>query len=361
MDGDPLKTSSGYHGSMAIQQLVTIIIPVRGDDYPDKVIDSLTQVRLENGSLQIIFVQGKAPAWQRNSAVKQALGDIIYFLDDDSCVDPDAISEGLRYFQDEKVAVVGGPAITHKEATFIQKCFGATISSMFGALITRARNTPVGVPRLVKGDEFITCNLMVRKSCFEQVGGMDLRFFPGEEVSILRKLRALDFSMYYNPRMIVYRPRRESLLAFTKQWFSYGKVRSQLVFATGAHIYDAVYFLPALFLMYLLYFLVGHNALLSIPVAIYAFCALVSSLLIGFRYQSLALALCVPPLFPVLHLSYGAGVLFGILKYLVKEPRISTCSIRMTELQLQLASVQSVGASGYTDVTRRSKLSSHVP
>lgn len=314
--------------------LVTVIIPVRGTDHPEKAIDSLSRTQLDGPPIQIIVVEGSAPAWQRNNAVAQAEGEIIYFLDDDSYVEPDTIAEGLRYFEQGDTAAVGGPAVTHDQATFAEECFGSVIGTVFGALMTRARNVPIGEPRRVEGEELITCNLMIRKSCFNQVGGMDLRFFPGEEVAILRRLRALNLPMYYSPNMVVHRTRRKSLGAFAQQMISYGKVRSQILFNSKLNFGDIVYFAPTMLICYLLALFAFASPWLLAPLALYLICALSSSLWIGLKNKSLAMTICTFPLFPILHLTYGVGFALGVFMCMWGSAKATTCPIRMTEMQL---------------------------
>ena len=92
---------------MQLDPLVTVIIPIRSKDRPQLVLDHLLRTDFNPELLQIILVEGNSPSSQRNKAVERAAGEFVYFLDDDSYVDRNCITEGLRYFENPDVAVVG--------------------------------------------------------------------------------------------------------------------------------------------------------------------------------------------------------------------------------------------------------------
>jgi cellulose synthase/poly-beta-1,6-N-acetylglucosamine synthase-like glycosyltransferase len=318
---------------MRNQPLVTAIIPIRSKERPELVLDYLGQADVEPGLLQIILVEGKSPSLQRNEAVARAKGEFVYFLDDDSYVDKHCIAEGLRYLKDTDVAVVGGPAITHDRATLFETCSGLVMSSLFGGLMTRARNIPCGEPRAVKGDELIGCNLMVRKADFQRVGGMDARFHPGEEVEFLRRLREAKKLLYYNPKMLVSRTRRKLVNDLIHQFIRYGNARGLIVFGSSPKISDVIYFLPSFFLIYLALLSLLPSLILSIPLLLYMLLACLAAGQIGWKNRSALLAALAFPLFFVLHLSYGLGVLLGALHQLAGSSNKSATRVCLTELQ----------------------------
>ncbi|PWT97549.1 MAG: hypothetical protein C5B53_07895 [Candidatus Melainabacteria bacterium] len=318
---------------MGIDPLVTVVIPIRSKDRPQQVLDYLRQSEVDPNQLQVIIVEGNSRSGQRNKAVERATSDFIYFLDDDSYVDKNCIIEALRYFENPDVAIVGGPAVTHDHATFFETCAGLVVSSVFGALITRARNTPCGQPRAVKGDELIGCNLMVRKSAFQAVGGMDARFQIGEDIEFLRRVHESGKLLYYNPKMIVSRTRRKTVDDFVRQFASYGQARGMVELSTHLQLSDFIYFLPSLFLLYLLLLSLCPSAIFAMPLLLYTALALAAAAWIGWTNQSLLLAACTFPLFFVLHLSYGVGVLAGVIKQLTGNSQTTGIQVfSLTEL-----------------------------
>ena len=59
--------------------------------------------------LEIVVARGCQPAAQRNAAMRQAQGDLIYFLDDDTQPDADNLQRAVPRFAEPKVQMVGGP------------------------------------------------------------------------------------------------------------------------------------------------------------------------------------------------------------------------------------------------------------
>jgi len=325
--------SQSRSGPKQDKPLLSVIIPVRTGEYPDKAISCLTRALVPNGSIEMILVEGRAPSLQRNEAVDDASADILYFLDDDSYIEPDAINEGLRFFGDDRVTAVGGPAVTERGASFVQYCIGEVFGSFLGGFLTRARSKPIGDTRIVAGEELIFCNLMMRKAAYQQVSGLDTRLFPGEDTELIKRLSARGALMYYHPGMVAYRTRRASAFAFAKQCFSYGKGRGRHILE-GTRPRDFVFLAPALFLIYVLALPFTQSALLGSPLVTYLALAAMSSIQIGICQKSALMSLCVFPLFPLMHLSYGAGMTYGLAGYLFRRSREKTSPIAITIVQV---------------------------
>jgi len=318
---------------MPLKPLLSVIIPMRAGHYPQKAISCLARARLLQGPLEIIVVEGQAPSWQRNEAAKSASADILYFLDDDSCVHPDAIREGLQFFCDPKVAVVGGPAITDPEASLLEKCIGEVFGSYFGGCITRARSLPIGDTRAVEGEELVLCNLMIRKTCYEEVSGLDTRLYPGEDPEFLKRLNARGALMYYHPNLLAFRRRRNSVAAFMKQGFRYGRGRG-LHILEGTRPHDLLFFAPLLFLLYIFTLLFTQSTLLLFPFWTYLALAAVSSISVAARTRSLPMGLGAFPLFPILHISYAVGMARGLYNYLRRRSQRNISPVSLTILRL---------------------------
>jgi succinoglycan biosynthesis protein ExoA len=294
-----------------MQPELSVIIPVRSDKLPSDTLVGLTQACQDFPLIELIVVEGNALSKQRNEAVSRAKAPLLYFIDDDSCLDSDGIKEGIKHFANHDVDVVGGPAITRSDATFIERCFGEVVSVPLGAWRMGARTTPSGSPRTVDGEELIFCNLMMRKSAFEAACGMDEGLYPGEDVDLIRRLRCNGAKMFYNPRMKVGRPRRQSLVAFSMQYFGYARGRGERI-GQNFRSKDLVFILPSLFAIYLLSLLIVCNSITVIPLLLYSFLCVLNGLLIAFRTGSIAVGLVSSFIFLPLHLAYGTGMVAGV-------------------------------------------------
>lgn len=320
---------------------VSVVIPTRPGRYPGKVLEFLKHTNFEGG-VEVVIVEGSSPSLQRNEAVRQCSADIVYFLDDDSFVDPSAIAEGVKILSDKRIAVVGGPALTHENASILESCIGEAFSSIFGGCITRGRAKPVGKVRLVEGEELVLCNLMMRKSAYLEASGLRTTLYPGEDPEMVKRLRRRGELICYHPGMIVSRTRRKTIKAFVRQCFAYGSGRGQHI-CEGTRARDLLFLVPSAFLVYLLVFAFAPNVMTAIPLIAYAVLAYLSASFIGFTNRSFSMALYMMPIFFIMHCSYGTGLIFGFVSYVLKLQRKRSSQIRITHMSLERVDLPSTG------------------
>lgn len=316
-----------------MQPKLSVIIPVRSEQLPSDTVIGITQACKDFPLIEVIVVEGNALSKQRNLAVERATAPLIYFIDDDSCLDSASLKEAINYFDNPDVDVVGGPAVTRSDAAFLENCFGEVVSVPLGAWRMRARTTPVGPPRKIDGDELIFCNLMMRKNRFDQVAGMNEERYPGEEIDLLDKLLSDGAQIHYNPDMKIARPRRSNLAEFNSQFFTYGQGRGERIFKSFK-TKDLVFLVPSIFTIYLLLLPFLCNSITILPLLLYAFLCLINGLLIVGRTGSIATGIVSTFLFLPLHTSYGFGLMSGMLRSLSRRMNrnISVRSVRIVEL-----------------------------
>jgi glycosyltransferase involved in cell wall biosynthesis len=88
---------------------VSIIIAARPGQTEIKAVEAARQLIYPADRLEIIVARGKQPSVQRNTAIRSATGDLIYFLDDDSVPPPGNLRRAVELFRDPKVKMIGGP------------------------------------------------------------------------------------------------------------------------------------------------------------------------------------------------------------------------------------------------------------
>ncbi|MBX9670862.1 MAG: glycosyltransferase [Candidatus Obscuribacterales bacterium] len=312
---------------------LSVIIPVRSDELPSDTVAGLTRACQDFPLIEVIVVKGNALGKQRNEAVALAKAPLVYFIDDDSQVEPDGLKEGLKLFGCKDIDVVGGPAVTRKDAAFLERCFGEVVSVPLGAWRMRARMTPSGPPRQVDGEELIFCNLMMRKSRYLEASGMDEGLYPGEDVDLMRRLRKQGAEMYYNPHMKIARPRRISLFEFMTQYYGYGRGRGERILH-DFRSKDLIFFVPSLFAMYLISLSIVCNSLTFLPLLLYILLSALNGLLIAFRTRSLLTGFVSSFLFLPLHLSYGSGVVAGVNRSLFRRINKRIPELKVTIIEL---------------------------
>ena len=259
------------------------------------------------------------PSEKRDKGIKIAKGKILAFLDDDAFPSPDWLKNAARHFQNVEVAAVGGPAVTPQSDTLRQKASGFVYSSFLGGGNHRYRYFPTSLRQV---DDYPTCNLLVRKSILEALGGFGSLFWPGEDtVLCLNITQKLSKKIVYDPEVVVYHHRRPLFLPHLKQIKNYALHRGYFVKHFPETSLRLSYLLPSL----LVGALVGgtvislFNSFLRVfflgMVLLYLGLVFLSSM----RPKYLGLSLLVFPGIILTHLTYGIFFIQGLLARKLKN------------------------------------------
>lgn len=310
----------------------SVVIPVK----PGGAVAALSRLRALDPCgvpFEVLVAEGRKPSRQRNRAVSMASGDVIYFLDDDSQVIPGALCHLADLFADPEVVAVGGPSLTPASDSWLQRLFGAALTSLFGAGGMRNRYRTVGVIRRTTERELIMCNLAIRREPYLAAGGLDERLYPNEENELMDRLTADGHAMLYSPELPVYRSQRPTLRAFARQMFAYGRGRAQQSVLAGSC--PPASLVPLFFLLYLLALppllvLTAGSALPLLPLVFYLLLDLLFVALAMIEGGSVMLILLML-LFPLMHCSNGLGLLYGFV--LKRQNPLSESDVQVTKLK----------------------------
>ena len=306
---------------------VSIIIPVKAiNDYIRESVPKILELDWEDFEIIIfpdkedkenswpktrIIPSGKAgPAEKRDLALKYATGEFLAFLDDDAYPEPTWLKKAMIHFDDEKIAAVGGPAKTPRNNGVLQKVSGAVFESYLGGGATRHRYLPIGKSRKI--DDWPTVNLLVRRDVFEQVGGFDNTYWPGEDTKLCLDINNAGHDIIYNPEAIVYHHRRSDLLKHFKQIGNYALHRGYFAKIYPKTSRKFFYFVPSLFDFYLillvLLLLFSNSRTLyiySIPLAIYLLMLLADGIVVSVRWLNPLVGMISMPMILFTHIWYG--------------------------------------------------------
>lgn len=295
--------------------LVSIIIPVK----PGRNVIALECVKWLDypaERLEVFVSEGNQPSRQRNEAVRKAKGEIIYFLDDDSCPVPDALKRIVTHFEDEKVAAVGGPSITPEGDSLLQRSFGAALGSFLGGFSIRNRYRRVGKVRESSENELILCNLAFRRDMFTEEGGLNESLYPNEENELMNRLQKNGYRLIHDPDAYILRSQRKTLKAFVRQMLNYGRGRAEQTLA-APYSFRPSHLVPTLFLLYLLSIPFAKNLLYLLPLACYLLVNLSSSIHSGLKGREWSFFFTLPVIYLLMHICYGAGVIWGSFRGLI--------------------------------------------
>ena len=161
----------------------------------------------------------------------------------------------------------------------------------------------------------------MKRSLFRQLGGFNESLFPNEENELLNRAEKAGYQLVYHPGVLVFRPRRESFKDILKTFFRYGRGRSEQIRIEGFW-QSLPLFLPVIFLFYLLSLFFYHPWFAFLPLLLYFSLGLGSSLGFAARRKKPFLAIFLPLLFFIVHLSYALGFLCGLATDLEKRQRL---------------------------------------
>jgi GT2 family glycosyltransferase len=284
-------------------------------DYPDYEIIVLPdeEISLSYPKTKVVPTGNKKPGIKRDIGAQHAEGEILAFIDDDAYPDKDWLSNAIVNFEDEDIAAVGGPAVTAKEDSLRKKASGLVYESplVSGPYFYRYKK---GKKSSIT--EFPSCNLLVRKDIFKEIGGFESYYWPGEDTQFCIKIvYDLKKKIIYDPKVLVYHHRRPLFGPHLKQIANYAFHRGYLIKKYPIQLRQLSYFVPSIFVISIVFGIILSpvssliSTFLSILLIVYALTVLLFSFSKNFRIFTLTFAGTV-----LSHATYGLYFIQGLLK-----------------------------------------------
>ena len=300
---------------------VSFIVPTRPTDFKNDIVKKqFGEIDAGGHHIEIFLVEGFHPPLQRNAAIRKSEGDFVFFFDDDALIPADLISKTLSYFDNDKVAGVGGPNLTPDNDSPFAKLCGELLSSFFATGSAsmrwkRGKSNYDATEKELHGSFICFRGDIIRKHLFSE----DL--FPGDENELINRIRKVGYRFYYLPDCFVYHKRRKNLVAYLKQIFISGRGRAEQTKKEGlkGNLY---YVIPLLFSIYLLWapIVYRHHPFWLFPFIIYSALAIFFSLRIVLARRTLFYSLLIP-LFLISHVTYACGFVRGLFLQKKRERR----------------------------------------
>ncbi len=317
---------------------VSIIIPVKKiNDYIRESIKHILE--LDYGEYEVLVLPDEeskenlpkttiiatgeiGPAEKRDLALRYAKGEILAFLDDDAYPRKDWLINAVRHFKNPDVAAVGGPAVTPPNNNIWQKASGAVYSSWIASGGYAYRYVPT---KPMEVDDFPTVNLLVRRDIFEEIGGFDSHYWPGEDTKFCLDItKRHGKKIIYDPEVLVYHYRRPLFIAHLKQISRYALYRGYFARVLPETSRRIGYFIPSLFLIGLVAgFPLSVMFTRTIPIyigtlSLYALLLILTALITYINTRNIAVGfLTIPGIF-LTHLTYGYFFIKGLLNFTPK-------------------------------------------
>ncbi len=293
----------------ALPEETEILVVCNGSDPPTE--DFVTRHASSDPRLRLIVIADSSPAHARNVALSEAVGEVIYFLDDDVTIRPDLFTRAMDTFaRKPEVDVVGGPNLTPAASSMFEHCVGNVLASWFGSARVRGRYRSTGQLRRTDDRALILCNLAIRRSAINGRGPVFGSELVCNEENLLLGLLALENrGILHDPDLIVYHSRRGTLDGFVRQIFRYGRGRWQNTIALPSSL-SLVFLIPSIFLLYLLAIPLLPASWRFFPLTVYGALLVMFAAAESIRAGSLRAFPRFLILFPACHLAYGAGLIW---------------------------------------------------
>ena len=307
----------------------SLVIPVAPERNAE-ILESIKELDYPKKEFHVVVVKGKNPSENRNKGAKKSTGEIIGFLDDDANLDKNFLKNVENFFNEYPlVDVVGGPQLTPSDDTGFAKISGYALCSRFGAAEACNRYRKGDLNLNADEDSITSANLFVRKQVMDKIS-FDTNLFPGEDPKFIEDVKEAGFRVAYSPDFVVYHRRRPTVKGLIKQIFNYGKVRpkKESFFRT---LKRPFFLIPSLFVIYLAVLIISSlfNPVITggvigvdrpilnflfIPLGLYLILAIIFSFIDSVNNKDFKSLLVLPFIYPVIHLSYGIGMIWGYMR-----------------------------------------------
>lgn len=157
-------------------------------------------------NITIIEEERKGVSYARNKGVSRARGEIVAFIDQDCVAEPDWLANiAMAFSKNKKAAVVAGEIRAFRPRTAVER--------YYETLMCQKRNLSFPLPY------FVTANVALRRSVFDEIGPFDSGFPSCEDVDMSWRLIDNGYEIEYAPQAVVYHKNIRTLTGLFKKIF----------------------------------------------------------------------------------------------------------------------------------------------
>jgi radical SAM superfamily enzyme YgiQ (UPF0313 family) len=276
------------------------------------VLQSLNEMNVSQQHYEVLIEEGVNPSMNRNRAIGKASGEVLAFVDDDCIVNGDWLNHASAFFDAHgDYDVVGGPQLTPPSTSFFARASGYVLASFFGTYRMSSRYKKSRRNLEAMELNLSSANLFIRKRAFQKSGLFDSRLWPNEETELLCRIANAGGKIAYDPNIVVFHRRRNSLWGLAKQCFRYGTGRARQNKLVGTLLPGLGVTVPCAFLIYLalLPALLILHPLFWVPLLSYCVLNLLVSVGTAWSNKEFLSVFSLPFIFLTVHLSYPLGFL----------------------------------------------------
>ncbi|PNR94189.1 glycosyltransferase family 2 protein [Petrotoga sp. 9PWA.NaAc.5.4] len=285
----------------------------------DNTVEIVRKYQRKYNHIALFFNDKVYTPYGLNLGIRKSKGDFILIAGAHTIFNKYYIEKCINFLvKNHEAYAVGG--ITRSEAidsnNFLEKAFAFVYSSPFG---TAAKH------RYDKSGEKevdTVAYACYRKEVFEKIGYFDERLFRNQDIEFNYRMRKNGLKIYLMPIENTYFvPKNFS--DFVKKNFSNG-YWNFLTLKLAPHGISIRHFIPFIFTLYIFFLIlflifsdnILFNLLFSSPILVYLLIDIYFSFKFAISSKNIRLFFYCLSMFPVLHISYGLGTLWSIIKSL---------------------------------------------
>jgi GT2 family glycosyltransferase len=175
-------------------------------------------------------------------------------------------------------------------------------------------------------DDFPSCNLLVRKDIFQELGGFKTNFWPGEDTILCLEItKRLMKKIIYDPDVLVFHHRRPLFLPHLKQIENYALHRGYFIKRFPETSLRWQYFVPSVFVIWLILglcvslFSLSFFLLYFVSILAYSIIVMINA----DQEKDLKVTAIVSLGIFLTHVFYGTYFLFGLFQSKLDEEETS--------------------------------------
>lgn len=276
--------------------------------------------RADYRSIQVLDnpKQSQAAGW--NTAIKEAIGEVIIRLDAHAEIPPDFIEQNIKLIAEGEDVCGGARPNKAEEPTPKQELLLLAESSMFGG-------SPAGYRRKSGEKKYVNSVFhgAYRREVFAKVGGFNEDLGRTEDNELHYRIRQAGYRICQGSDILSYQYSRGTLSALLKQKYGNGKWIG-LTMGVCYQCISSFHFVPFFFVLVLLCalllfvsaFITGQLWMMLPFIVVFGSYVLTALMMMVSAMHSAAhkhpLQLLLPVIFFLLHSAYGLGTMVGLVQ-----------------------------------------------
>lgn len=259
-------------------------------------------------AIQYIFQDNQGQGFARNNGMRKAKGDFFVILDSDVILPQTYLTHLSHTIKERKLDAFGGPDAASDEFSAIQKAMDFAMTSLFttGGIRGKLKD-----PSKFQARGF---NMGVSRKVFEATGGF-IDSNRAEDIEWSIRIKNAGYRLELVSEAFVFHKRKNDLMSFVKQSFSFGRNRVN-VSRYHAGAIQFIHLMPLLFLIFCmsmipLYFLLWELFFVQILIlGIWSGLVLLTAI---FHFKSIKIGFLslLASFFQLL--GYGLGLIYELL------------------------------------------------